>query len=206
MSRVVWTEHRPKLEISNRPASWTDQLDHRRFNNEDGCRHHQQNLKVEAPHFHPQEIDGHVPVQSVPISTPKTLTPQGLLPRRLRPSKGVQSSCSEVTPWHMIWNATMAGSCGKIHVLHFKRWKNQPFFCPKRPKKARKCRRRLPRLWAAAGAHCSVTRKSVGERSWWQNKWWKSMERWGIYGNYPLSIDMATRYIIYIYIYLYNDI
>ena len=79
MSRVVWTEHRPKLEISNRPASWTDQLDHRRFtNNEDGWRH--QNLPVElAPHFHPQEIDGNVPVQSVPISTPQTLAPQGLL-------------------------------------------------------------------------------------------------------------------------------
>ena len=82
MSRVVWTEHRPKLEISNRPASWTDQLDHGRFTNEDGCRHHQRNLKVEAPHFHPQEIDGNVPVQSVPISTPKTLTPQGLLLKR----------------------------------------------------------------------------------------------------------------------------
>ena len=138
MSRVVWTEHRPKLEISNRPASWTDQLDHGRFTNEDGCRHHQRNLKVEAPHFHPQEIDGNVPVQSVPISTPKTLTPQGLL---------------------------------------LKRWKTNHFLCPKRPA-SWKCRRRLPRLRAAAGAHCELTRNSVGERSWWQNKWWKSMERW----------------------------
>ena len=42
------------------------------------------------------EMDGHVPVQSVTISKPQTMAPQGLLPRRLRPSKGVQSLCSEV--------------------------------------------------------------------------------------------------------------
>ena len=123
MSRVVWTEHRPKLETSNRPASWTDQLDHGRFTNEDGCRHHQQSLKVEAPHFHPQEIDGNVPVQSVPISTPKTLTPQGLLPRRLRPSK------VRAARWQTMWNSTMARNV-EINFLHPKggRWK-PTIFC-----------------------------------------------------------------------------
>ena len=118
-----------------------------------------------------------IPAQSVPISTPQTLAPQGLLAQQLQPSKGVQSSCSEVTPWHMIWNSTIWASCDKIHVLHFKRWKTNHFL-PKKARKCRKCRRRLPRLRAAAGAHCELTRNSVGERSWWQNKWWKSMERW----------------------------
>ena len=45
MSRVVWTEHRPKLEISNRPASWTDQLDHGTLP-----------MKVKAPHFRAKQL------------------------------------------------------------------------------------------------------------------------------------------------------
>ena len=74
-------------------------------------------------------------------------------------------------------------------------------FLPKKARKSRKCRRRLPRLRAAAGAHC-VTRKSVGERSWWQNKWWKSMERWeSMEIIHNIHWYTATRYII-----LYNDI
>ena len=37
-----------------------------------------------------------IPVQSVPSSKSQTLAPQCLLPRQLRPSKGVESSCSDV--------------------------------------------------------------------------------------------------------------
>ena len=133
---------------------------------------------------------------------PKTLAPQCLLAQQLQPSKGVQSSCR--SRWHRgTWFETQQFERAVIKSMFYTSNDEKPtHFLPKKARKCRKCRRRLPRLRAAAGAHCSETRNCVGERSWWQNKWWKSMERWGIYGNFPLiSINMmATRYIIYIMI------
>ena len=293
MSRVVWTEHRPKLEISNRPASWTDQLDHGRFTNEDGCRHHQQNLKVEAPHFHPprnwwkcspsnpsqsphpkhwhlrvychgscglakfvqrggndlklnngekcrdqfsaskgwamktnhflcsktfnkshqSQFEGQGPFQrlATPLSRVEWFC-SCLLLFVLENSRPICPNLHTTKHWHL--SVYWPGSCGLakaskvradlrgtwfetqqferavIKSMFYTRFytskdeksmKNQhkpTHFLPKKARKSRKCRRRLPRLRAAAGAHCKLTRNSVGERSWWQNKWWKSMERW----------------------------
>jgi len=88
--------------------------------------------------------------------------------------------------WHRgTWFETQQFERAVIKSMFYTSKDEKPtHFLPKKARKSRTCRRRLPRLRAAAGAHCSVTRNSVGERSWRQNKWWKSMERWGIYGNY----------------------
>ena len=130
---------------------------------------------------------------------PKTLAPQCQLAQQLQPSKGVQSSCSEVTPWHMIWNSTMAASCDKIHVLHFKRWKNQQFSAQKGPKMSKMSKTFAPPpscCWSPLradtkqrGGEVLVTRQMM-----------KIYGTMGIYGFFPISIDMATRYI-YIMIY-----
>ena len=123
-----------------------------------------------------------IPVQSVPSSKSQTLAPQCLLPRQLRPSKGVQSSCRST--WHRgTWFETQQWQRAVV---------KSTFYTSNDEK---------TNLRAAAGAHC-VTRKSVGERSWWQNKWWKSMERWeSMEIIHNIHWYTATRYKI-----LYNDI
>ena len=60
------------------------------------------------------------------ISTPQTLAPQGLLAQQLRPSKGVQSSCSDVA--HDL--KLMAGNAG-IDFL-YPGDENQLFSMPKK--------------------------------------------------------------------------
>ena len=68
-----------------------------------------------------------IPVQSVPSSKSQTLAPQCLLPRQLRPSKGVQSSCSEVAHDLKLNNGKKCWDRFSIP----KWWKH--FLCPKRP-------------------------------------------------------------------------
>jgi hypothetical protein len=94
MPRVVWTEHRPKLEISNRLASWTDQLDHRMFTNRiyQSSWHHI---------FTPKKLMEMFPSNPSQSPHPKHWHLKVYWHRR----------------WQTIWNSTMARSV-EINFLH----------------------------------------------------------------------------------------
>ena len=97
---------------------------------------------------------------------PKTMAPRCLLAQQLRPSKGVQSSCSEVTPWHMIWNSTMAKNAG-IDFLYPKsgRWK-PPIFCAQKDH-GPVCQRRLLLTHSVGCKNWSGSKSpQCGEKCW----------------------------------------